>query len=112
MSRMDTNERRILFLFVSVRVIRGKTLLPASFEQPGIRGKVFDRLSRALLDAQLRFPPDRADSFRVEEDERAVADPPAVAAGVRQLGFHAHLRAAPADGVVALTVFIRAQIVD
>ena len=49
---------------------------------PGLRSQVVERPQDAVADCQLRPPAERADAGRVEEDERAVADPAALAAGV------------------------------
>ena len=51
-------------------------------------------------------------SRAVEEDERAVADPAAVAAGVGEARVHAELLRDPADRVVDLAVLVRAEVED
>src|SRR5688572_14583286 len=65
-------------------------------KHPGIGGQKIDGFLDPSSDRQLRLPPKRADLFRVEEDERAVSDPAAVAAGVGALRGDAHPLADPA----------------
>lgn len=66
----------------------------------------------ALFDGELGLPAGGLDFFRVEEDERVVADPAFVAAGVFDLRRHAEGGADVADALVYLHVFGRAEVVD
>src|SRR5688572_14698382 len=85
---------------------------PSAFKQPSVRREIFHRFLDTLPDGQLRLPPKGANLLRIEKDKRAVADPPALAAGVGALGRDAHLGANPADGVVYLAEFICPEVVD
>ena len=56
------------------------------FKQPRIGLEIIDRLQHALADAQRRPPPQSTDAAGVQEDERAVAHPPALAAAYMRRG--------------------------
>ena len=62
-------------------------------EDPAILRKPVDGPQHALADGELRLPAERANASRVQQDERAVADPSALAARIGQL--RAQRRAAP-----------------
>src|SRR5438067_7753816 len=74
---------------------------PAIFLQPA------HGADDALFNRQPRLPAGRLDFFRVEEDERIVTDPAAVAAGVFEFRFQAERRADEADAVVDLHILRR-----
>src|SRR5438552_3775224 len=69
-------------------------------------------LDDAFADRQPGFPAERANLARVEKDEWIVADPAALAARVFKPRLYAHLGADPADRLVDLAVFIRAQVIQ
>src|SRR5690348_15523759 len=81
-------------------------------QEPGVIFQEFDGTLDSLADAQLRAPAQGANAAAVEEDERAVADPAPLAAGVGQVRLNTQVFADPADGVVDLAVFVRPQIED
>src|SRR5688500_11256163 len=58
-------------------------------DHPRVRAQVVERANHRVADAQLLPPAERLQLRGVEEDERAVADPPARPAGV------VHLRLQP-----------------
>ena len=74
---------------------RGRDLHARASSSVGIRLQVVERANDAFADRQLRRPAERADPRGVEEDERAVADPAALAAGVLQ-----HRRRLPRRSVI------------
>src|SRR5258707_949015 len=77
-------------------------------EEPWIRLQVFHRFLHALSDRELGAPAERADPGGVEEDEGAVADPAARAAGVVTLGAGAQLAADPVERVADPAILVRA----
>ena len=83
-----------------------------ALQEPRVRLEVLERPDHALADRQRRLPAERADLRAVEEDERAVADPAALAARVDALGRQAEVLADPADRVVHLAVLVGAQVED
>jgi len=70
-----------------------------------------ERADDGLLDGQRGFPAGGADFFGVEKNERVVADPALLAAGVFQFGFEAERAANETDGIIDLNVFVRAEVV-
>src|SRR2546428_14090230 len=88
-----------------------RTESAAILKQPRVRLKVLHRLLHPLPDGQLRLPSEPANFFRIQKDERAVAGPAPVAAGVPPLGVDAEFLADPADRVVHLAVVVRAEAV-
>ena len=70
------------------------------------------RFHDSLLDGEFRFPAGGLNFFRVEKDERIVANPAAVAAGVVEPRLQPECRADEADAVVDLHEFRRAEVVD
>src|SRR5579863_8816371 len=71
---------------------------------------VLDRGQHRLLDGQSRPPPECANAGTIQQDKRAVADPPAFASRVRQLGMQSEMLANPPDGVIDLAVFVSPKI--
>src|SRR5260221_263192 len=82
----------------------------ALLQDPPGRARVLWRAHDPLLDGELGAPAERADARAIEEDERAIAHPAALSAGVAQLRREAERARDPADGIVHLAVFICAQI--
>src|SRR6188768_1206058 len=84
----------------------------AGFQHPRVGAEVVQRTDHGFADAQ-RLPPAERLEFRgVEEDERAVADPPARAAGVPALRAQPQALADPAERVIDLTVLVGAEVDD
>ena len=81
---------------------------------PGIRVGVEPLQSPAdrLFDREGGTPPERADPRAVEHDQRAVARPSALAAGVVELGLDPHVPADQADRVVDHDGLVGPQVVD
>ena len=65
----------------------------APLEDPAIRVQPVEGADDALANGQLRLPSERANARGVEEDERVVADPAALAARIGQLGIDAEMAA-------------------
>src|ERR1041385_488522 len=92
-------------------MVRARRSCPA-LQQPGGLLEEAEGAHHALPDAEGRHPAQRPDPRAIEKDERAVAGPASVTAGVHPLGRHAEILADPADGLIHLTVLVRAEVED
>src|ERR1043166_154811 len=92
-------------------IVRRRRSCPA-LQQPGGLLEKAEGSHHALPDVEGRLPAQRPDPRAVEEDERAGADPPSFAAGVLPLRRHAEILADPPDGLIQLTVLVRAKVED
>src|SRR5208282_3843950 len=92
----------------SVLIIRN-FLTP--FEHPLVFLEPLERADDGLLDGERGLPAGRADFFGVEKDERIVAHPAFVAAGIFQFRFKAEHAANEFYRAVYFNIFIRAKVV-
>src|SRR5690349_19548052 len=81
-------------------------------QNPLVPGEILDGALDALAKAEARPPAERADPARIEEDERIVPHPAAIAprVGVRRL--HVERRGDPPRRVVHAAITLRAEIED
>src|SRR5207244_3433120 len=77
---------------------------------PRVSRKITDGPNDPRADCHRRPPAQGADAGTIEKDERAVADPAPLAAGVSQAGRNAQLLADPSDRIVNLAVLVRAEV--
>src|SRR5262249_790154 len=84
----------------------------APIEEPGILFEVHARPDHTLPDAQGGLPAQPADPRAVEENERAVTNPPSLSPGVDTFGKDTEMLADPPDRVVDLAVLVRAEVED
>src|SRR5439155_2062647 len=84
---------------------------PALLQKPRVRLKIADGADDPVADRHRRPPPQRADAGAIEKDERTVADPAALAAGVVQTRRNAQLLANPTDRIADLAVVVVAEVV-
>ena len=83
----------------------------SSFQHPLVPLQPLQSTNDGLLDRQFRAPTGGFHLVDVEEDERVVPNPAAVAAGILEARLHAQMVADAADRVVDLHVFIGAEVV-
>src|SRR5436305_841607 len=80
------------------------------FKEPRIGLQITDRLEHALADAQRWTPPEGANAAGVQEDERAVAHPPALAAAVHTPRLGPQALADPRQRVIDGAIFISTKV--
>src|ERR1039458_3730440 len=81
-------------------------------EHPFIVLQELDRPNNSFTDAQLGRPAEFPDSRAIQENERAVTDPTALAAAVPNLRGDAQMLGDPADRIIHLAVLVQAQVKD
>src|SRR5581483_476035 len=79
-------------------------------KHPRLALQVLQRADHGVADGEGWRPAERADFFGVEEDERAVADPAALAAGVFAIRVQSEMRGNPAERLVDVAVLVGAEV--
>src|SRR5690242_18807881 len=94
------------------RSCRGKEVSPwsAALEYPFVIFQEIDRAHDPLLDRQLRLPAEPPDARAIEKDERAVADPPALASCISKLRRDAQAPCDPPDRIFHLAILVRSEV--
>src|ERR1019366_4949165 len=79
---------------------------------PRIGPEIIESPDDAIVDRNFRRPAQTSDLRAVEEDERTVTDPTALAAGVRQTRRDAETLRNPANGLIHFAILVGTKVVD
>src|SRR5438105_5913429 len=81
-------------------------------QQPGFLFQVIDSLENGFANTEVRFPAQRADLRAIKKNERTVANPSPVSAGIGNRGLQSEVLTDPPDRVIDLAILVGAQIED